>query len=54
MGPLLNRPRTASVVAETPATVLFLSIFALREAIADDPEFEEALREGIEARLHGG
>ena len=53
IGPILNRPRTASVIAEVPSTLLFLSIFALREAIADDPGFERALRDEIEQRLSG-
>ncbi len=53
MGPVLNKPRIATVIAEVPSTCLFLSVFALREAMADDPGFEQALKQEIESRLRG-
>lgn len=51
MGPILGKPRSATVIAEVPSTVLFLSVFSLREAIADDPAFGKALRQQIDERL---
>ena len=51
IGPILGKPRSATVMAEIPSTVLFLSVFALREAMADDPDFEKALKQEIEDKL---
>lgn len=51
IGPVLGRPRTATVVVEEPGEALFIPVIALREAIADVPAFEKALRDFIAARL---
>ena len=54
VGPVLGRPRSATVIADAACTVLFLPIFDLREAIADEPQFEKALRDEIEERMGAG
>lgn len=51
IGPVLSRPRSATVMVERSGEALFLPVIALREAIADAPEFEKALRDFIEGRL---
>ncbi len=47
-------PRTASVVAESPSTLFFIPIAALREAMADDPAFAAALKAHVERVMGGG
>lgn len=53
VGPVRGSPRTASVVAVAPSTVLFISITDLREAMADDPGFASALKEHVERVMRG-
>ncbi len=51
IGPVMGRPRNATVIASAASTFLFLPVTALREAMADDPGFAAALREEIAERL---
>lgn len=53
VAPVRGSPRTASVVAVAPSTVLFISVTDLREAMADDPGFAGALREHVERVMSG-
>lgn len=51
MAVLERRPRSATVVADTPCTLLFIPSEALREAMEAEPVFAAALRERVDLLL---
>lgn len=51
IGPVMSKPRNASVIADEASSVFFIPVIALREAMADEPKFAEELRAEIATRL---
>lgn len=51
MAILERRPSSATLVADTPCTLLFIAGDALREAMAGEPAFAAALRERVDLLL---